>query len=89
MKNIINLFGDLNWRKATDYPDGTLIKNLKDDDNGKTILLKLPKGFSMPLHSHLTTEQHLVLDGKYTTDNVIYSKGSYQIFRAHEDHGPF
>jgi len=89
MKNIINIFDALNWKEATNYPEGTLMKTLRDDDNGKTILLKLPKGFSMPAHSHLTTEQHLVLDGMYTSDNVIYSKGSYQIFRIHEGHGPF
>ena len=89
MKNIINIFDALNWKEATNYPEGTLMKALRDDDNGKTILLKLPKGFSMPAHSHIMTEQHFVLDGMYTSDNVICPKGSYQLIRAHEDHGPF
>ena len=89
MKNIINLFDDLNWENTTNYPKGTFQKTLRDEEGGKSLLLKIPKGFSMPSHSHINTEQHFVLDGKYTSDNVIYSKGSYQIIRSHEDHGPF
>ncbi len=89
MKNIINLFDDLNWEKATNYPDGTLMKTLRDDDKGNTILLKLPKGFSMPSHSHINTEQHFVLEGNYSIDGVEYPKGSFQIYYSHEEHGPF
>jgi anti-sigma factor ChrR (cupin superfamily) len=61
MKNIINLFDDLNWENATNYPDGTLQKALRDEKGGKSLLLKIPKGFSMPSHSHINTEQHFVL----------------------------
>jgi anti-sigma factor ChrR (cupin superfamily) len=89
MKNLLNLFDDLNWEKATNYPEGTLKKTLRDEESGKTILLKVPKGFKMASHSHIMTEQHFVLDGMYTSDNVICPKGSYQLIRAHGDHGPF
>ena len=90
MKKSANLFNDEYWVNATEYPDGTKQKVLRDDDkNGKTVLLKLPVGFRMAPHSHITTEQHFVLDGEYTSDDVTYSKGAYQIYLPHEEHGPF
>ena len=89
MKDIINLFDDLNWIAADNYPDGTFKKILRDEDNTKTILLKLPKHFKMNAHSHVTTEQHIVLKGAYTSDGKTYSSGSYRIITAHTNHGPF
>jgi len=89
MKILLNLFDELNWEKADNYPKGTLKKTLRDENGARTILLKLPKGFNMEPHTHLITEQHFVLKGAYTSEGLIYPEGSYQIFDAHEDHGPF
>ena len=89
MKNIMNLFDQLNWEKANNYPEGTFKKTLRDEDGAKTILLKFPAGFTMELHSHITAEQHFVLKGAYTSAGRTYREGSYQIFAAHEEHGPF
>lgn len=89
MKNLINLFDDLNWEKADNYPEGTFKKTLRDEDGAKTILLRLPAGFSMELHSHITTEQHFVLKGAYTNEGITCHEGSYQLFDAKEEHGPF
>ncbi len=79
----------MNWEKAENYPAGTFKKTLRDEEGAKTILLRLPAGFSMELHSHITTEQTFVLKGAFTYNNTTYHEGSYQIFHAHEDHGPF
>ena len=89
MINLINLFNDVNWEKADNYPEGTLRKILRDENNARTILLKLPKGFKMESHSHITSEQHFVLKGAYTSEGLTYREGSYPIFYAHEEHGPF
>lgn len=89
MKNIINLFDELNWIAADDYPDGTLKKILRDENSTKIILLKLPKRFKMAAHSHVTTEQHIVLKGAYTSAGETYFSGSYRIIPAHTNHGPF
>jgi len=89
MRDLINLFDQSNWENAENYPEGTLKKKLRDEEGAKTILLKLPAGFKMEPHSHITTEQNLVLKGAYTYKDRTYSEGSYQIFHAHEDHGPF
>jgi len=89
MKKLINLFEDSNWEEAKGYPKGTKIKILRDEDNRKTILLKLPKGFKMGSHSHITTEQHFVLEGAYSSDGEDYPTGSYQIFSSGDEHGPF
>ena len=89
MENFINLYDDLNWQDANNYADGTKQKILRDENSSKTILLKLPKGFYMAPHSHVTTEQHFVLKGEYISEGKIYGTGSYQIFKASEEHGPF
>jgi len=86
---LINLFDEKNWEETENYPKGTLKKTLRDENDAKTFLLKLPKGFKMEPHSHITTEQHFLLKGAYTSEGLTYNEGSYQIFQAHEDHGPF
>jgi anti-sigma factor ChrR (cupin superfamily) len=89
MENLVNIFENLGWEKARDYPAGTLRKILRDGKGGRTVLLKLPAKFKMGPHSHVVTEQHLVLKGSYTSEGRAYSEGSYQIFSPNEGHGPF
>ena len=90
MKKIKNLYNELNWEIAPGYFEGTKRKVLRDDkEKGQTVLLKLPEGFYMAPHSHVVTEQHLVLEGEYQSGGENYQAGSYQIFSAGEEHGPF
>ena len=89
MKNLMNLFEDAAWENADGYPKGTLQKVLRNDDFGKTILLKLPKNFFMEPHSHISTEQHIILDGEYLSGEKKFKKGCYQIFKPGDEHGPF
>jgi len=89
MRKLINLFEDAHWEDARGYPKGTKRKMLRDEDNRKTILLRLPTGFNTGSHSHITTEQHFVLEGEYSSDGEVYPVGSYQIFSAGDEHGPF
>lgn len=89
MKTDVNLFEETNWENAENYSKGTLKKVLRKGEKGETILLKLPAGFTMAPHSHVITEQHLVIKGEYHSKNKSYPVGSYQIFRSGEEHGPF
>ena len=89
MKELKNLYDELNWEYADGYSDGTMKKVLRNDENGKTILLKFPAGFYMDPHSHITTEQHFIIDGEYLSRGKKYPAGSYQIFSVGEEHGPF
>jgi anti-sigma factor ChrR (cupin superfamily) len=89
MKNFIDLFDDSGWIIADEYPEGTMMKTLRDTDGGKTILLKCPENFKMGSHTHVVTEQHLVVRGSYTSEGKTYSAGSYQMYYPHEEHGPF
>ena len=72
MRNFFNLYDDHNWETADDYYEGTKIKVLREEKGSKTFLLKLPKGFFMAPHSHLTTEQHFVLEGSYLSGGKKY-----------------
>ena len=89
MEKIFNLFEDSGWVDAKEYPTGTKEKVLFDDHGMKTLLLKLPKGFFMDAHAHLYTEQHIVMQGSYTSEGKTYDEGTYRSFNAHENHGPF
>lgn len=89
MKETINVYDDSHWVDAPEYPSGTKKKVLRDEEDAKTILLKLPKGFFMAPHSHLTTEQHFLIDGEYISEGRTFHAGTYQLFDAHETHGPF
>ena len=85
----MNSLDQKGWEKAEGYTDGTLRKVLRDENGGKTILLKLPKHFHMEAHSHLHCEQHYVIDGTYTINNIPFTKGSYVRIPTHEEHGKF
>lgn len=89
METTINLFNDSGWMDAQEYPAGTMKKVLRDQQGAKTILLKLPEGFYMTSHSHITAEQHVILKGEYKSEGKLYSEGTYQSFEAHVNHGPF
>jgi anti-sigma factor ChrR (cupin superfamily) len=89
MIKIIDIYDKLGWKQAEGYPRGTRIKTLRDEGSAKTILLKLPKGFHMDSHSHVTTEQHFVIEGEYESEGKIYQSGTYQLIPAGVDHGPF
>jgi len=89
MRNLVNIFDELGWEKAKDYPEGTFMKTIRDDKDGRTIVLKIPKGFKMASHSHVRTEQHFVLRGSYMSEGRIFPEGSFQIFSPKEGHGPF
>ena len=89
MGNIINLFDDSDWQDAQEYPIGTRKKVLRNENGAKTILLKFPEGFYMSSHAHITAEQHIILKGEYISEGKLYKEGTYQSFKAHENHGPF
>ena len=89
MEKLMNLFDDLNWEEANEYYLGTQKKVLRESDEGRTVLLKLPAGFNMLPHSHVITEQHFVIKGEYESNGSVISAGSYQVFYPGDEHGPF
>lgn len=82
---------DLSWEKTEGYPDGTMIKTLRRNSSGNalTILLKLPPGFAMDDHSHISAEHHYILEGEYQTNDEHYFAGHYRLIPGHANHGPF
>ncbi|MBN1300658.1 MAG: cupin domain-containing protein [Melioribacteraceae bacterium] len=89
MINTRNIYDELGWEEAPGYQVGTRVKTLRDEDGFKTILLKFPKGFHMDSHTHIYNEQHIVLEGEYEIDGVVYGSGTYRFIPAHKNHGPF
>jgi anti-sigma factor ChrR (cupin superfamily) len=90
MLDMIVNCNSMDWRDAGDaYPQGTGIKVLRDDEGGRTVILKLPKGFKIGDHSHIKTEQHYILKGQYEIGGRVYTQGTYQLIHAKMTHGPY
>lgn len=89
METIKNIYDEFHWEEAKGYPTGTRMKTLRDENGHKTVLLKLPKGFSAEAHSHVFNEQHLVISGEYESEGNVFESGTYRIIHAGKDHGPF
>ena len=89
MINVKNIYDELGWEVASGYQVGTRIKTLRDEEELKTVLLKLPKGFHMESHTHIYNEQHIVLEGEYESEGIVYKSGTYRFIPAHKNHGPF
>ncbi len=80
----------LEWQDAGEpYYRGTMIKILREDDKGKTVIMKLPAGFRMEGHTHIHTEQHFILKGQYEINGQVFSQGTYQLIHKDMTHGPF
>jgi anti-sigma factor ChrR (cupin superfamily) len=77
------------WSRANSYPRGTMLKVLRDDDEARSILLRLPPGFEMAAHSHTSGEEHYVVDGAYEVEGTWYGPGTYRYIPPRTDHGPF
>ncbi len=77
------------WQDAQGYPKGTQIKILREEKSARTFLLKILAGFDMEAHSHMTTEQHFVLEGQYESDGKTYGEGTFRLIPKGIDHGPF
>ncbi len=81
--------GRMAWENAVSYPQGTMIKVLREEGEARSVLLKLPPGFRMEGHTHTSCEQHFVLEGTYEAGGRAHGPGTYQCIPAHTDHGPF
>ena len=89
MLDIILATNRMAWTEASSYPEGTMMKVLRDEGEARSVLLKLPPGFRMGAHSHTSCEQHFVLKGTYEAQGEEFGPGAYQCIPTHTNHGPF
>lgn len=86
----MNIMDEKGWEPADGFGNGSLQKILREDENGcKTFILKLPRHFHMDAHSHRCAQQHYVIEGAYTINNIVFRQGSYQRIPENEEHGTF
>ena len=91
MQEIRRQTGEMAWEEAKGYPPGAKMKVLREgsEREGRTILLRIEKGWEMAPHTHVTTEQHYVLEGTYEGEGAVHGPGTYRLIPANENHGPF
>jgi quercetin dioxygenase-like cupin family protein len=82
---------DIEWQPAAGYPSGAEEKVLSAGGPSapRTILLKMPPGWSMGIHSHRFTESHYVLQGEYESQGEVCPAGTYRVIPKEIKHGPF
>ena len=89
LDEIVNC-NSMEWLDADEgYPENTKIKVLRDDEGGRTVILKLPKGFRMEGHTHIKNEQHFILKGQYEINGKVCRQGTYQLIYSDMTHGPY
>jgi anti-sigma factor ChrR (cupin superfamily) len=81
----------VDWRPALQYPGDAEEKVLSAGGSmtPRTILLKIPAGWSMDRHSHRYTELHYVLEGSYESDGEVFPTGTFRMIPKEVEHGPF
>jgi anti-sigma factor ChrR (cupin superfamily) len=90
--NSVNInANDVEWQDSLIYPAGAKEKVLSvgSDMAPRTILLKIPPGWSIDSHSHTHTELHYVLEGEYQSQGETYPGGTFRIIPKEVSHGPF
>jgi anti-sigma factor ChrR (cupin superfamily) len=82
---------DLKWEPAAGYSSGAEEKVLSVGGGvaPRTILLKVPPGWSMENHSHRYTELHYVLEGEYESEGKTHRSGTFRVIPKEVKHGPF
>lgn len=86
----INVY-EMDWRPALEYPGGADEKVLSQGGSiaPRTILLRIPPGWSMDRHAHRHTELHYVLEGSYESDGETHPAGTFRMIPREVEHGPF
>jgi hypothetical protein len=80
---------EMEWQEMDGYPSGTMVKVLKEDGETRTLLMKIPPGFHLDPHCHITCEQHFILEGGYETSGWKFGPGTYHYLPARRLHGPW
>jgi len=82
---------DMKWQASESYSAGAEQKVLSIGGSiaPRTILLKIPSGWSMDAHSHIHTELHYVLEGEYESKGETYRSGAFRVIPKAVEHGPF
>lgn len=91
MQELTVQVSDVPWEPATGHHPGTERKVLRRGAGGepRTMLLRLPAGFLMDSHSHVSVEHHYVLEGEYESGGAAFPAGSYKVIPSGTTHGPF
>jgi quercetin dioxygenase-like cupin family protein len=77
--------------RAPETPKGVFVKVLRIDEvtGARVLLLKYPKGFHAPKHTHPSDESGIVLEGKAVDEKGIEIKrGMHFFIPAGVEHGP-
>ena len=91
MNSICIKANDLHWQPAEGYGSGAEEKVLNEGEGivPRTILLKIPPGWSMDAHSHLNTELHYILEGQYESQGRKFSAGTFCVIPKEVRHGSY
>lgn len=92
LMNAVNVnVNEMDWQPAMSYPGDAEEKVLSEGGmfTPRTILLRIPPGWSMDRHSHRNTELHFVMEGSYESEEEVHSTGTFRLIPKKIEHGPF
>ena len=79
----------LPWKEWDGFGKDVSVKVLRDDEHcgAQTLLVKIPPGGELPLHSHRGVVQKYVIEGACSIDGSEMTAGEYVLLPAHSEIG--
>ena len=79
---------DLIWEELSLFPGTGDMKMLRNEPQGRTVLVRLAAGGEIVPHSHLGVVQHYVLEGEYESEGKTFPEGTYRFLPKDTDVSP-
>lgn len=79
-------YDDLDWKWVS--PAIHSVELCRDSNGAKVELLKIRPGGSATTHTHLGDEYTVILEGSFSDEQGVYSKGDFMVKDANDEHRP-
>jgi hypothetical protein len=79
---------DMIWEELSLFPGTGDMKMLRNEPQGRTMLVRLAAGGKIVPHSHLGAVQHYVLEVEYESEGKTFLKGTYRFLLKDTDVSP-
>ncbi len=79
-------YNDLNWKRVS--PDISSVELCRDSNGAKVELLKIKPGGSATTHTHLGDEYTVILEGSFSDESGLYSRGDFLVRDESDQHTP-
>jgi quercetin dioxygenase-like cupin family protein len=70
-------------------PEVKILRRFPEDDDALDVLVRFPRGYVEPRHTHEGEHMVVILEGRVVVDGKTLGPGDYVYGPRNEPHGPF